>query len=357
MRIQYAQQYYFIPPMLKNFSMEALSLLEKLVKIESSSGREERLASFILDYLHSLKYGAFMEGANVLVFPERDFIIASHMDTFKVLSTFSSDDEYAYGTGVCDAKASIAAILLALKKITVEKINFGVVFFHDEEGEGIGSKEYCKTYRPSMAVVMEPTNMTIANVQYGGLELKIRVMGRAAHGAFPEMGENAIEKCMDVIRKLLGVKRVKVSAQYIRGGSPEDFVIPDECEARIEIFFKPNLKVEDVLSRVKRILGSRDLELIVKDAYSGFMSNKTPMLLKEAMKSLGYKVKFSEMPSWTDAINLHEMAGCDVAIFGPGELYSCHTRGERVKIKDVIAAADILVALNNLLAKKRSHLK
>lgn len=329
--------------------MNALTLLKKLVSIKSPPGGEKKLASFILGYLRKLGYKAFIEGSNVLISPDRDFIIASHMDTFKVLSEFSFDGEYAYGTGVCDAKASIAAILLALRRISPEELNFGVTLFSDEEGDGSGSRDYCKVYKPKMAIVMEPTNMAIASLQYGGLELEIKARGKTAHGAFPERGENAIEKCIEAVRKLMGIDEVKVSVQYIRGGDLEDFVIPGECEARIEVFFKPSLTAMDVLSRVRGILCSENLDFIVKDAYNGFVSDKTPRLLGEAMRSLGHKVEFTEMPSWTDAVNLHEMAGCDTAIFGPGELHICHTIWEKVRIKDVNVATDILIALNNLL--------
>lgn len=331
--------------------MNTLTLLEKLVSIESPSREERRLASFILDYLRKLGYKAFIEDSNVLLSPERDFIIASHMDTFKILSKFFFDGEYAYGTGVCDAKASIAAILLALERIGSERLNFGVAFFSNEESDGSGSKEFCKVYRPRMAIVMEPTNMAIANLQYGGLELEIKVRGKATHGAFPERGENAIEKCMEIVKKLMSIKGVKVSIQYIRGGDPEDFVVPEECEARIEMLFRPCLTAEDVLLRVREILCSEKLDLTVKDAYNGFAGDKTSRLLEEVMRSLGYKVEYIEMPSWTDAVNLHEIAGCDTAIFGPGELHNCHTKWERVKIRDIDVAADILVALNNMLRR------
>jgi len=36
-----------------------------------------------------------------------------------------------------------------------------------------------------MANVMEPTNMTIASLQYGGLDLEVEARGRTSHGAFP----------------------------------------------------------------------------------------------------------------------------------------------------------------------------
>lgn len=331
--------------------MDALLILEKLARIESPSGREREIAFFIRDYLCRLGYRAFIDRSNVLALPERDFIVASHMDTFRVISGFSFDGEHAYGTGVCDAKASIAAILVALSRIRPEELNFGVAFFSDEEANGDGSKEFCRAYKPKMAVVMEPTNMAIANIQYGGLELRIKARGKAAHGAFPEAGENAVERCIDILRRLMSINGVRVSVQYIRGGDPEDFVIPDECEARVEIFFKPHLTVEEVLSKAREVLCRGNVDLIVTEAYNGFVSSRASRLLEEAMRSIGYDVRYAEMPSWTDAINLYEIAGCDTAIFGPGELCSCHTGWERVRVKDINVAADILVALNNLLGR------
>ncbi|MEM2538833.1 MAG: M20/M25/M40 family metallo-hydrolase, partial [Candidatus Bathyarchaeia archaeon] len=327
------------------------SLLERLAKIESYSGREGEMASFILSYLESLGYEALIDCSNVLVLPEKEFIIATHMDTFRLLSQFTFDGEYAYGTGVCDAKASIAAILLALKRIGFKELNFGVAFFCDEEGDGRGSMDFCRKYKPKMAVVMEPTDMAIANIQYGGLEITVKARGIAAHGATPHMGRNAIEECIKAVSNLMGIDEAIISVQYISGGSPEDFAIPEECEARVELIFKPEIEVEEILAKIRGILRSENLEIIVKEAYNGFIGSKVPEILRDAINIVGYTARFSNMPSWTDAVNLHEHAGCDVAIFGPGELHLCHTRNERVRIRDIILAADTLVALNNLLEK------
>jgi len=123
--------------------MKTLSILKNLVKIESLSGKEEKLAKYILAYLKKLGYDAFMEGLNVLVLPEKDFIVTTHLDTFKVLASFSFNKEYAYGTGVCDAKASITAILLALERIN--KLNFGVAFFMMKKARGKVQRIFVKS--------------------------------------------------------------------------------------------------------------------------------------------------------------------------------------------------------------------
>ncbi len=327
--------------------MDTLSLLETLVKIESPSGKERELAKFILNYLSELGHDAFIEYENVLVSPEKEFIIATHLDTFRVLVPFSFNGKYAYGTGVCDAKASIATILLALERIN--EPNFGIALFCDEENEGRGSKEFCAKYNPKMAVVMEPTYLKIANVQHGGLEARIKVKGLAAHGATPEKGENAIEKCIEIINKLRKMKNAKVSVQYIRGGNMEYYVVPEETEMRIEFTFKPEVKAENILKKVKEICSDAELEFIVKEMHDGFISGEVVKLLENALHKSGLEAKFFEMPSWTDAVNLHHYTKCDAAIFGPGELHLCHTRNERIKLEDIDLATKVLVSLNNLL--------
>jgi len=327
--------------------MDVLSLLKTLVKIESPSGKERDLAEFILNYLSELGYDAFIECSNVLVSPEKEFLIATHLDTFRVLAQFSFDGEYAYGTGVCDAKASIAAILLALERIN--KPNFGIVFFYDEENEGRGSKEFCAKYSPKMAVVMEPTYLKIANVQQGGLEVRIKVRGSAAHGATPEKGENAIEKSIDIINRLMKIGEVKASVQYIKGGNMEYYVIPEETEMRIEFTFKPNVKARNILKKIEKICSNAGLDFMVKEMHDGFVSGGVAKLLENALQKSGLDIRFFEMPSWTDAVNLHYYAECDTVIFGPGELHLCHTRNERIRLKDIDLATKVLVALNDLL--------
>jgi len=298
-----------------------------------------------LRYLHDLGYDAFLDGWSVLVHPERRFIVSSHIDTVRPYVPFSFNGEYAYGRGVCDAKASVAAILLALERL--DRPRFGVALLHDEEEGGTGSRSFCQRYRPERAVVMEPTNLSIVRVQHGGFEARIRARGRAAHGSLPQHGVNAIEKCLKVLEGLRRLENVTVSVQQVVGGG-EEYVIPEECIMRVEVTFRPEVRVGEVIKRVREICaGSCELE--VKDPFDGFtLHGETPRLLEEAFRMAGVEVRYSEMVSWTDAVNLRS-AGCDVAIFGPGELACCHTRWERVRVRDIEAARDILIALNGLL--------
>ena len=316
-----------------------MMLLKKLVEIESPSGNEEELKNFIKDFLASCGY-EIVEGEHFISTKSKsELIITTHLDTTAVKSPFSTDEVYAYGTGVCDAKASIAAILEAAER----GVDFTIAFFCDEEEDGKGSREFAEKWKYGrMAVVMEPTDLKIASRHFGNLDLTVEVRGIQSHGSFPEAGVNAIEKAFEMINELK--RHFKVTPLKIRGGS-EDHVIPDHCTVKLDVMIEPEVKLDEVLKKLEFL---RDYgHYAVSNACDGFVSREVAGLLERAMRSAGVDVEYSVMPSWTDALNLKNRY--DVVVWGPGEMQNCHTVMERVRLKDIEIARDVLIKLNEII--------
>lgn len=325
---------------------ETIKLLKRLVEIHSPSGSENEIFDFLYDYIKNLGFNVVKDDLNLIVNPA-EFFVVTHVDTVSVKRPFSFDGKFAYGTGVCDAKGSIASILLALEKI--DELNFGVALLSDEEEGGKGSKYFSTIYKPRMAVVMEPTSLTIAKRHYGSLEIEVVVKGKAAHASMPEHGINAIERFFELFKKLKALKMVKQSILEINGGSDE-YVIPERCKAKIDFTFSPEISVADLKNRILTLLESCDVKIIEES--NGFESGNVVKKLEKAVKMAGLNVIHSEMPSWTDAINL-KLKGCDAVVWGPGELQYCHTYEERIDPKEILKASDVLIKLNEVLADER----
>ncbi len=327
--------------------MDVLELLRRLVEIKSPSGGEGEIIEFLSRLLSEIGYKPLIvEGYGVkdlILESGSDLWVVTHLDTVPFKRGFSYDGRYAYGTGVCDTKASIAAIVLALEEI--DGLNFNVALLSDEEEGGRGSRVLVERFPPSKAVVMEPTSLKIANVHYGSLEIVAEFKGKPSHGATPELGVNAIELAIEAIRRLKDEMdpRVKVLVQEIRGGG-EEYVVPDSCRVRLDFTFPPSLSVGDVREMVKGIIG----EFEVLEGDDGFESGEVSEILESAIRNAGYRPEFCEMPSWTDAINLHK-SGWDAVVFGPGELGLCHTEFERVLPDEVLKAKEILISLNKII--------
>jgi len=313
-------------------------LLKKLVEIESPSGREGEIKRFVANYLSDLGYDV-VEGHYYLAVNKSDLIVATHLDTVSVKRRFHFDGVYAYGTGACDAKAGVAAMLEAAER----GVDYTLAFFCDEEEGGNGSKEFIQSWRyGKMAVVLEPTDLKIASKHYGSLECILEVKGKEAHGATPEYGINAIEKAFEFINEF---KEFKITPLKIVGGSDE-YVIPSLCELRFDVTFPPEVKLEDVERAIKDV-AKKYGNLKILDASDGYISGEVVKILERAVEMCGLKVEHCAMKSWTDALNLKERF--DVAVWGPGELHLCHTEFERVRVEDVEKTREVLIKLNDLI--------
>jgi len=326
--------------------MDVLETLRNLVEIPSPSGEEDRLIEFLMDTFTEMGYEPITiekEGVRDIVLnPEAEVWVVTHLDTVPIKRGFSFDGVYAYGTGVCDTKGSITSILLALNE--VKELKLGIALLSDEEEGGKGSEIFVESFEPRKAIVMEPTSLKIANVHYGSLEIVAEFKGVSSHGSMPEFGRNAIDLAIDAIIKLKRTinEPVKFFVQEIKGGGDE-YKIPDRCSLRIDFVFPPSVKLSDLKKTVLDLLENAEVRIVEED--EGFVSNDVVSLLENAIKMAGIDVEYGEMPSWTDAINLKK-AGWNVVVFGPGELHYCHTERERIAVDEILKAKEILIALN-----------
>ena len=324
---------------------DVIKLLEKLVKIESPSGKEEEISNFILDFINKLGFNAKKDKiGNILLNSNSNLWIVTHMDTVKKKSEFKINGKIAYGTGVCDAKGSITAILTALKRI--KNLKYGIAILVDEEEGGTGSKFVLERYKPKYAIVMEPTSLKIANKHYGSLEVEIEVFGHELHGACFEFTQNPIDVSLKILNELKS--KLKFLIQEIKGGG-DLYVTPSNCKMRLDFPISPDKNVAEVKKTILGILNKfNNIKINVTEACNGFTEFDIPKAFLSALKTIGLEVKYTTMLSWTDAINFKH-TGCKTIVWGPGELKYCHTKNEMIKLDEILTASKVLVKLNSAI--------
>ncbi len=306
-----------------------LDILRELMSIESPSGKEDELRNYIRDFLRNEGFTPETDDAGNLVLEGRsDLWFVTHLDTVEVISEFRVDGSYAYGTGVADAKGSIAAMLSAV--MNFDDLNVGFAFLVDEEEGGSGSRYFSENFS-GRAVVMEPTELKTAEKQLGSAEVILEFRGRAVHGAYWDRGENAIEKAIEEISKLR--KRYRFSIQEFSGGS-NLYAVPDRCRVRLSFIFDSDTDI----STVKRDLESINGEFEFFDFYEPIECD----VIEEVER---YSKGRIVMHSWTDAYHFKKN-GWKVTIWGPGDLIDCHTERERVSLREIQEASQIIERVN-----------
>ena len=119
----------------------------------------------------------------------------------------TDEGDHLYGRGVVDMKGGLSCGLFAAKAILDAGVELAgelqIQSVIGEEDGGTGTLATIERgYRGTGAIVLEPTEFTIAPAQAGALSFRITVPGLAAHGAFREEGVDPVEKFIPIFKRL-----------------------------------------------------------------------------------------------------------------------------------------------------------
>ena len=108
------------------------------------------------------------------------------------------------GRGACDAKGIAAAMLAAADKLAADgEERVDLLFVVGEEKGSDGARAANHLAATSKFLVNgEPTESKLASGAKGSLRVTVRTHGRAAHSAYPHLGESAITPMLTLLPTL-----------------------------------------------------------------------------------------------------------------------------------------------------------
>jgi len=235
--------------------MDVFELTRTLIDIESITLNEEQVGNYLYGYLHDLavRYGGRVERLDVE--PRRFNVFAqwgdplivtlsTHIDTVPPFFPSREDDDRIWGRGACDTKGIIAAMLKAIESmLEAGERGFGILLVVGEERNSVGAYAAAKDPRGSRYIINgEPTENRLALGSKGVLRYEVVSTGKMAHSAYPELGDSAIHKLIDVLSEmreiqlpvdsLLGPSTLNIGT--LAGGRAPN-VVADEAKADIMI--------------------------------------------------------------------------------------------------------------------------
>lgn len=333
--------------------IDVVRLTRELIDIPSITGEEFQIGTSLGELLLRLGYHVELQDIS----PERSNIIATtqgkprvvlstHMDTVPPFIGSREDDDFIYGRGACDAKGIIAAQIAAAERLRANGVDeIGLLFTVDEEVTSAGAKiannhpvsESCE-----FLINGEPTDNRLAIGTKGSLQATVSAHGRAAHSAYPEQGESAIEKLLDVLNDIRGIDwpsnevfgETTCNIGIVSGGTRAN-VIPDAAGATIQI------RLAVTAGTVKELLE----HAIAGRASIDYKSVHDPIRLL-ALDGFDHMLaRFTTdipyLSNWGRAL-----------LIGPGSILVAHTDDERVSKSELLNAVDLYANLaTSLLAQ------
>jgi acetylornithine deacetylase len=362
------------------------SLLDML-DIYSPSGKEEDIQLYLEETLSRSGFRVERQPVehdryNLRVTMGADeplLYLVGHVDTVPAwdLDEFGprEEDDIIRGLGSADMKGGCAAMLeawLALGDVLGpdELPSLGLLLVVGEEENGDGSTAFLEQYRPAWVVIGEPTGLAPCFSHYGYLEAGFVTRGRRSHSSLPELGHNAVESMLRLLLHL-GTSplfdrdrgEIVTSIREL-SSSRAGFVVPDRCEAWIDLHLPPGMdpvilqeSIRSIAADAGRVIPELDVELSFDFASHGYdlgSSSRPAGLLQKIYTRLGRKSDLDVFRSHSDG-NIFHAAGSRPIILGPGSLDCAHTPDEHVVFGEVIEAARIYAALGLVMDDSRQR--
>jgi succinyl-diaminopimelate desuccinylase len=265
--------------------MEERALTEELIAYDTSSAEGIRLcAGFVKGWLESRDIDARQIGVRDLpvtiaeVGPTEQaactLLLHGHLDVVPGHSaqfTPRVEGERLHGRGAYDMKGALACLMLALADLRDEelvRVRLGIV--PDEESEEEvdrgGDRLVEAGFMGDFAITGEPTDMQVGVAAKGVLAMRLQVAGRAAHGATPWLGENAILRACEMFREIESLPfagrsselfdRPSINLGRILGGDALNKV-PDTCFIDVDVRYLPEQDPDQILAEVRGLPGAK----------------------------------------------------------------------------------------------------
>jgi acetylornithine deacetylase/succinyl-diaminopimelate desuccinylase-like protein len=297
---------------------------------------------------------------------KQTILLAPHLDTVGADGTKfipQRRNGRLYGRGACDTKGSVAAMLSALceladarsRPLETEIVFAGLI---DEEHAQAGSRALTKSrFKADMAIVGEPTKLQVVTAHKGSLWLELETRGKAAHGAMPQFGKNAVHEMARIVdlletdyaarlRKrrhpLLGTATVNVGT--ISGGLQPN-IVPDCCKITVDRRTLPGETDAGVQREIAAFLRARKLSAKISSAKLApalaLETDHRLPLVRQFMRSVGQSKPLG-VQFFCDAAIL-SAGGILSVVFGPGDLAQAHTADEWISLNELERGKDLIL--------------
>jgi len=297
---------------------------------------------------------------------KQTILLAPHLDTVGADGTQfipQRKNGRLHGRGACDTKGSVAAMLAAVCELANSKtrpLETEVVFagLIDEEHAQAGSRALVASgFKADLAIVGEPTRLQVVTAHKGSLWLDLTTHGRAAHGATPHLGQNAVHemaRIVDVLEtdyaaqlkrrkhRLLGTGTVNVGK--ISGGTQPN-IVPDHCTIAIDRRTLPGETEAGVRREITALLRAHKLNADLASA------KLAPALPLETDPKLPLVQQFLRCAKQTKPVGVDYF--CDAAVlaaggipsvvFGPGDIAQAHTADEWISLAALERGKNLLL--------------
>jgi succinyl-diaminopimelate desuccinylase len=374
-----------------------IEFLQKLIKIQSLSPRDEGCFDLIEERLNKLEfncerinyanvenlYAAYGDKGKLFCFLGHTDVVPTGPEEQWTHPPFSAhiDGDLLFGRGTADMKASIAAFLESLEEFfaTSPELNYriAILLTSNEEGDAIDGfidkivdDMIEKDEKIDLCLVGEPTSYekigdSVRIGRRGSLGGSLRIIGKQGHIAYPENVDNPIFSASDVIVKLKNTTWDNGNAIFqptsfqisnIHSGTGAKNIVPGDLDMLFNFRYSTESTKETLIAEFESILNELNIEYEIEWKLSGLPyltkeDNLKDVVVQSIQDITGYRPNLNAKGGTSDGRFIAKM-GTEIVELGPLN-ETIHQIDEHVKISEIVTLqkiyTNILINLNNKL--------
>lgn len=290
-------------------------------------------------------------------------VFAPHLDTVGVAGmvvppfALTTRGSKLHGRGACDTKGPTAALLSAMGRWSRSRAartgdtRWIIAATAGEEQGSLGARALvAEGFRADFAVALEPTELRVVSAAKGVLRVWIDVPGRAAHGATPERGDNAVFRALPLLTALRDEVGPMLASRLhpvlggcslnlgiVQGGG-ELNLVPARCRLGLDLRLHPGFPAPEVLALLRATVkrhAPRAVLTIHREGPAFVTDRSEPWARRLRSAGRGWAVA-----KWfCDANVFSGLGGIPAVAFGPGSIAQAHTRDEYIERSELEAGA------------------
>ena len=319
-------------------AVDLVRVARTLIDIDSTTGKEADAAGWVARWLRRRGYDVVEQPVAARRFnvyatlDPPEVVLSTHIDCVPPFFSSREENGCLYGRGACDAKGILAAQMAALERLHDSgERRVGLLVVVGEERGSHGARAANKRPPGSRYLINgEPTDNRLATATKGVYRVRLSTSGRAAHSAYPELGESAVEKLVDA---LVALRNLELPADPVLGdttytvgmlsGGVAPNVVPPAAEA--DVNFRTVGPTERLRERLDLLPGAVSIDDIVI----------VPPVRLTTVPGFDTAVF-----SFTTDIPFLDAWGKPL-LLGPGSVHVAHSAEEHVKVDELARSVDL----------------
>ena len=365
----------------------ALQLLQKLVRTNSENppGDQRKIAGIVRNEMAlaglDVKVYQFKKNMPCVVgtlrgcgkAKRKSLLLTPHMDTVPAGKGWKHDPFGAqiengkmFGRGVQDCKMQVAACIEAARSLTESgtKLEGDLIIaaMPDEEtGNQFGLEPLLKKgiIKPDYTVVVDGSAFEVKVTQKGLMHMTAEVFGKKSHGAYPWLGDNAINKAVKIILDLEKFKFIykkhpllhppTISIGTIHAGDKVN-IVPDRCKFEIDLRYLPGMDRHKIMRNLRKVFSKHaaKFKITVDDQQDAYEADLKHPAVSQLLGSLKKQSKRAALAGSEGAVSLCLFKKRNAVCTGFGPADVAHMNDEYIHVKDL---ADGTKALEDFVRK------